>query len=211
MDPLRIGDPTMGAYASSAVRGAEAALPTKAGEFRIVAYRDMGTGKEHAAIVKGDVKDADVLCRVHSECLTGDIFHSLRCDCGEQLDAALARIEEAGQGLVLYLRQEGRGIGLIDKIAAYELQEQGLDTVEANRELGHPDDARSYEAARDILKDLGVQSVRLMTNNPDKVNALRDLGMLISERVPHEVPPHKENLDYLRTKKERMGHTLDDV
>ncbi len=202
----------MSAYASAAVRGAESSLPTKYGDFRIVAYRDIGTGKEHAAVVKGDVRNAqDVLCRVHSECLTGDILHSKRCDCGEQLDEALQAIEAAGQGLILYLRQEGRGIGLIDKIAAYELQEQGLDTVEANRELGHPDDARTYEAARDILKDLGVASIRLMTNNPAKVDALRDLGFAISERVPHEVPAHEGNVDYVRTKKERMGHTLERV
>ncbi len=202
----------MSAYASSAVRGAEAALPTDFGDFRIVAYRDMGTGKEHAAIVKGDVTNAsDVLCRVHSECLTGDILHSRRCDCGAQLDEALQAIEAEGTGLILYLRQEGRGIGLIDKIAAYELQEQGLDTVEANLRLGHPEDARSYEAARDILKDLGVASVRLMTNNPAKVDALRGLGCEITDRVPHEVAAHEGNRDYLRTKKDRMGHTLEQV
>lgn len=200
----------MGDYPLAAVRGAEASLPTEFGDFRIIAYRDIPTGKEHVAIIKGDVADAqDVLCRIHSECLTGDILHSRRCDCGAQLEEALLRIEEEGQGIVLYLRQEGRGIGLIDKIAAYALQEQGLDTVDANLKLGHPEDARSYEAARDILKDLGVASVRLLTNNPHKVESLRELGFAISERVPHEVDAHDHNRDYLRTKKERMGHRLE--
>ncbi len=186
-------------------------MPTALGDFRIVAYRDVPTGKEHAAIVKGDVTDAtELLTRVHSECLTGDILHSLRCDCGPQLEASLRQIEAAGQGVVLYLRQEGRGIGLIEKIAAYELQEKGLDTVDANLELGHPVDARSYEAARDILKDLGIQSIRLLTNNPDKVEALSELGFDITERVPLEVGHHEHNEDYMRTKKERMGHFLGD-
>ncbi len=199
----------MGDYPPTAVRGAEADLPTEFGGFRIIAYRDIPTGKEHAAIVKGDVKNAqDVLCRVHSECLTGDILQSKRCDCGAQLEEALRRIEDEGCGVVLYLRQEGRGIGLIDKIAAYALQEQGLDTVDANLKLGHPEDARSYDAARDILKDLGVASIRLMTNNPHKVESLRELGFAITERVPHEVEAHDANREYLRTKKERMGHDL---
>lgn len=199
----------MGAYSISAVRGSEANLPTKHGAFRIVAYRDMGTGKEHAAIVKGDPSGKDVLVRVHSECLTGDLFGSLRCDCGDQLDEALAAIEAAGTGVVLYLRQEGRGIGLIDKIAAYELQEQGLDTVDANRRLGHPDDARTYEAAADILRDLGVASVQLMTNNPTKVTALEALGVRVTKRVAHESAAGPDNTDYLRTKRDRMGHLLD--
>ncbi len=202
----------MGAYSVSAVRGAEAALPTEHGDFRIVAYRDIQTGREHAAIVKGDLAGAQaVLCRIHSECLTGDVLGSLRCDCGPQLDDALARIEAEGAGLVLYLRQEGRGIGLIDKIAAYELQEQGLDTVEANLRLGHPEDARTYDAALDMLRDLGVASIRLLTNNPAKVDALEGLGFEITERVAHEMPPHAHNRAYLRTKKERMGHTLERV
>lgn len=202
----------MSAYAIAAVRGAAARLPTRFGDFQVVAYRDVATGKEHAAIVCGEVAGKQgVLTRVHSECLTGDIFGSLRCDCGPQLEEALERIAAEGCGMVLYLRQEGRGIGLIDKIAAYELQETGLDTVEANLRLGHPEDARTYDAARDILRDLDVQSLRLLTNNPDKVDALRELGFAIVERVPHEMEPSKHNVDYLRTKKQRMGHTLDRV
>lgn len=202
----------MGAYAAYAVRGAEASLPTALGDFRIVAYRDVPTGKEHAAIVKGDVKgSAAVLTRMHSECLTGDMLQSLRCDCGPQLEASLRLIEAEGAGVVLYLRQEGRGIGLIEKIAAYELQEQGLDTVEANIQLGHPVDARSYEAALDMLKDLGVKSIRLLTNNPAKVDALEALGFEITERVQLEVGHGEHNADYMRTKKDRMGHLLDDL
>ena len=201
----------MGAYPISAVRGAEAALPTKHGDFRVVAYRDIQTGKEHAAVIKGDVAAEGVLCRIHSECLTGDLFGSLRCDCGPQLEDAMAAIEAEGRGLVLYLRQEGRGIGLIDKIAAYELQEQGLDTVEANLRLGHPEDARSYEAARDMLRDLGVRSIRLLTNNPAKAEALEGLGFPVVQRVSHEAAVHDHNRKYLRTKKERMGHTLERV
>ncbi len=208
MDP-DLADPQMGAYSVSAVRGAEASLPTPRGDMRIVAYRDIGSGKEHAALVRGDVDGAeDVLVRVHSECLTGDLFASMRCDCGAQLEASLDAIADEGRGLVLYLRQEGRGIGLIEKIAAYELQEQGFDTVEANLELGHPEDARTYDAARDMLRDLGVRSMRLLTNNPGKVEALRALGFDITQRVPLEIEPHAGNRAYLRTKKERMGHEL---
>lgn len=199
----------MSAYPIAAVRGAEATLPTDYGDFRIVAYRDVPTGKEHAAIIKGDIEGSDVLTRVHSECLTGDMLHSRRCDCGPQLEEALRRIEKEGRGLVVYLRQEGRGIGLIDKIAAYELQERGLDTVEANLHLGHPEDARTYEAARDMLRDLGVQSIRLLTNNPAKVDALRGLGFEITRRVALQVPAHEGNRAYLRAKRDRMGHLLD--
>ncbi len=212
MNRTPVAHARMSSYSISAVRGAEASLPTRFGDFRVVAYRDIQTGKEHAALVRGDVADAEgVLCRVHSECLTGDLFGSLRCDCGPQLEEALRRIDAEGQGVVLYLRQEGRGIGLIDKIAAYELQEQGLDTVEANLRLGHPEDARTYDAARDMLRDLGVRSVRLMTNNPAKVEALEEFGFSIVERVAHEVQPHDHNKEYLRTKKERMRHDLEQV
>ncbi len=184
----------------SAVRAASARLPTRFGTFRILVYRDIPTGKEHAAIVKGDLESqggSAVLCRIHSECLTGDIFGSLRCDCGPQLHESLRRIEREGRGVVLYLRQEGRDIGLTNKILAYELQEQGLDTVEANLQLGHPVDARTYEAAKDMLKDLGVQSLRLLTNNPDKVRAMEGLGFPVLERLPIEIAPNDANRDYL--------------
>ncbi len=194
----------------TAVRAAEATLPTTHGAFRIVAYRDVPTGKEHAAIAQGELTGArGVLARIHSECLTGDIFGSLRCDCGPQLHEALRRIDDAGAGVVLYLRQEGRDIGLINKIAAYELQEQGRDTVDANLELGHPVDARTYDAARDMLVDLGIESVRLMTNNPLKVEALEALGIEVEERLPLVIEASEDNRAYLDAKRERMGHLLD--
>ena len=199
----------MGAYSISAVRGAEATLPTRYGAFRVYAYRDIASGKEHAALVTGDVRGGDVLARIHSECLTGDLFGSQRCDCGPQLQEALRLVQAQGRGVVLYLRQEGRGIGLIDKVAAYELQEQGLDTVEANLRLGHPEDARTYDAARDMLRDLGVTSVRLLTNNPAKVDAMRALGIDVASRIPHQVGSGDHNAAYLRTKRDRMGHLLD--
>jgi 3,4-dihydroxy 2-butanone 4-phosphate synthase / GTP cyclohydrolase II len=207
----KMSDSIMGAYRASAVHGAAASLHTAYGAFRIIAYRDVPTGKEHAALVMGEVEGAeDVITRVHSECLTGDVFQSCRCDCGPQLQAALRAISAAGKGVLLYLRQEGRGIGLIEKIAAYELQEQGLDTAEANLELGHPVDARTYEAASDILRDIGVKSIQLLTNNPDKVSALNELGVEITKRLPIEIPPQDQNRDYLETKK-KMGHFLDQV
>ncbi|MEA3136465.1 MAG: 3,4-dihydroxy 2-butanone 4-phosphate synthase / cyclohydrolase [Thermoplasmata archaeon] len=193
----------------TAVPVAGAGLPTSFGAFRIQVYRDVPTGKEHAAIVKGDVSGPEpVLVRVHSECLTGDIFGSLRCDCGPQLQEALRRIELAGRGVILYLRQEGRDIGLTNKILAYQLQEKGYDTAEANLQLGHPVDARTYDAARDILNDLGVESIRLLTNNPDKINALNGMGFDCVERVPLEIPSNKFNKGYLKTKKTKMGHLL---
>lgn len=196
----------------TAVHAASAHLPSGFGDFRIHVYRDVPTGKEHAAIVKGNVEGAEpVLVRIHSECLTGDIFASRRCDCGAQLQESLRQIEVAGRGLVLYLRQEGRDIGLTNKILAYELQEQGLDTVEANLQLGHPVDARTYDAAKDILADLGVQKLRLLTNNPAKVEALRALGFQCIERVPLEVAPNDDNRTYMETKKGKMGHMLDKV
>ena len=190
-----------------AVRAAAAMLPTQVGEFRIVVYRDIPTGKEHSAIVKGDVRGADpVLVRIHSECLTGDIFGSLRCDCGPQLQESLRRVETEGKGVVLYLRQEGRDIGLTNKILAYELQEQGRDTVQANLELGHPVDARTYEAAKDILDDLGVEKIRLLTNNPAKMTAMKALGFSCVERVPLEIGSNPFNQGYLDTKKRKLGH-----
>jgi 3,4-dihydroxy 2-butanone 4-phosphate synthase/GTP cyclohydrolase II len=196
----------------AAVHAATAQLPTKYGDFRIHVYRDVPTGKEHAAIVKGDVGGpAPVLVRIHSECLTGDIFGSKRCDCGAQLQESMRRISAEGRGLVLYLRQEGRDIGLTNKILAYELQEQGLDTVEANLQLGHPVDARTYEAAKDILDDLGVRKIRLLTNNPRKLEAMVKLGFDCAERIPLEIPPNSVNREYLEAKKEKMGHLLDQV
>jgi 3,4-dihydroxy 2-butanone 4-phosphate synthase/GTP cyclohydrolase II len=194
------------------VHAASAHLPSAFGDFRVHVYRDVPTGKEHAAIVKGDVTGPEpVLVRIHSECLTGDIFASRRCDCGAQLQESLRRIENAGRGLVLYLRQEGRDIGLTNKILAYELQEQGLDTVEANLQLGHPVDARTYDAAKDILADLAVQKIRLLTNNPAKVEAMRILGFACVERIPLEVAPNEDNRGYMATKKGKMGHMLDNV
>ncbi|MFC7516891.1 GTP cyclohydrolase II [Herbaspirillum sp. GCM10030257] len=190
---------------------ASSLLPTKHGEFRIHVYQPVGETVEHVAIVKGDLKDQDrVLVRVHSECLTGDVLGSMRCDCGEQLDAALKRIAEAGQGVVVYLRgHEGRGIGLANKIKAYQLQDQGRDTVEANLDLGLPVDIRDYEVAAHVLRHLGVKSIRLMTNNPRKMKKLADYGVLIAERVPMLTAHTPHNIAYLRTKQEKLGHMLD--
>lgn len=190
------------------VRSDEARLPTQYGNFRIVAFTEAGTDKDHVAIVAGDVEGKHgVLVRIHSECATGDIFGSMRCDCGPQLDLALERIAEEG-GIVLYLRQEGRGIGLANKIRAYALQDEGLDTVDANLHLGFPADARCYSAAAQMLDQLGVACVRLMTNNPAKVEALKRKGIEVVGREAHEIPPNDENRFYLVTKRERMQHML---
>lgn len=202
------------AASPTAVRVAAAELPTAYGQFRIIVYRDVPTGKEHAAIVCGDLQEGDCPCpdpplvRIHSECLTGDIFGSQRCDCGPQLQEALRRIAKKGKGAVVYLRQEGRDIGLTNKILAYQLQEKGLDTVEANLQLGHPVDARTYDAARDILHDLGVHCLKLLTNNPDKIEALVELGFNCIQRVPIEVPANPHSKAYLDTKRRKMGHLL---
>ena len=190
-------------------RVVEAQLPTIFGEFNVVGFRSLVDEKHHVAMVKGDIADAeDVLVRVHSECLTGDVFHSLRCDCGQQLEDALARIEDEGQGVLLYLAQEGRGIGLLNKLRAYKLQEEGLDTVDANIELGLPADLRDYGIGAQILVDLGLTSIRLLTNNPKKIVGLEGYGLRVTDQVPIEHPPGTHNRDYLRAKQERMGHLL---
>jgi 3,4-dihydroxy 2-butanone 4-phosphate synthase/GTP cyclohydrolase II len=184
-------------------------LPTTFGDFEAVGYRSLVDDKHHVALVKGDVAGRpDVLVRVHSECLTGDVFHSLRCDCGEQLESALSMIEREGQGVLLYLSQEGRGIGLLNKLRAYRLQEDGLDTVEANERLGLPADLRDYGIGAQILVDLGLGSIRILTNNPKKIRGLEGYGLSVSGQIPIEHAPNKHNQAYLRTKAERMGHTL---
>jgi 3,4-dihydroxy 2-butanone 4-phosphate synthase/GTP cyclohydrolase II len=184
-------------------------LPTGYGEFTAVAFRETLTGKHHLALVKGEVDGmSDVLVRVHSECLTGDVFHSLRCDCGEQLDQALLQIGREDRGVLLYMAQEGRGIGLLNKLRAYELQETGLDTVEANLELGFPADARDWGIGNQILADLGLSTIRILTNNPKKISGLEGFGLTVVEQVPIETPPNAENRRYLAVKREKLGHRL---
>lgn len=185
----------------------EAKMPTKYGDFKAYGYVNRLNGEHHIALVKGEIGDGrEVLCRVHSECLTGDTFGSLRCDCGQQLSAAMQQIEQEGRGILLYMRQEGRGIGLINKLRAYELQEQGMDTLEANLALGFAGDEREYYIGAQILRDLGVKSLRLLTNNPDKVYQLSAFGMDVASREPLQMEATKHDLFYLRTKQERMGH-----
>jgi len=184
-------------------------MPTAYGEFKAVAFRETMSGKHHVALVKGEVAgEQDVLVRVHSECLTGDVFHSLRCDCGEQLELALTRIGAEEHGVLLYLSQEGRGIGLLNKLKAYELQEQGLDTVEANLELGFPADGREYGIGYQILADLGLSTIRILTNNPRKIAGIEAFGLSVVEQVPIEVPPNLENRRYLVAKRDKLGHRL---
>ncbi len=190
-------------------RVVEAQLPTQFGDFRVVGFRSLVDDKHHVAMVKGEIDGQDdVLVRVHSECLTGDVFHSLRCDCGQQLEDALARIEEEGRGVLLYLAQEGRGIGLLNKLRAYKLQEEGRDTVDANLELGLPADLRDYGIGAQILVDLGLSSIRLLTNNPKKIVGLEGYGLAVTDQVPIQHAANEHNVAYLRAKKEKLGHLL---
>lgn len=197
---------------SSVQRLAEANLPTEFGLFRIVAFKSLATNEEFPVLVKGTLdSETPTLVRIHSQCLTGDVFHSLKCDCGSQLVQAMSLIQQAGRGVIIYQQQEGRGIGITNKIRAYELQDAGQDTVEANLSLGFDADLRQYECCVDILKQLGLRRIRLMSNNPDKIAAVEQAGIEVVERVSIEVEPHENSLSYMKTKKEKLGHILNNV
>lgn len=190
-------------------REAEAVIPTELGEWRMIAYRNDVDSKDHVAIVKGDVSSGEeVMVRMHSECLTGDVFHSLRCDCGEQLDAAMRMINDFGRGVIVYLRQEGRGIGLVHKLKAYALQDRGLDTVEANQALGFLPDLRDYGIGAQILLDLGLSDIRILTNNPKKIVGLEGYGLRVTEQIPIRIEPNAHNAKYLSAKREKLGHLI---
>jgi GTP cyclohydrolase II len=209
----RPAQPTNGmADCTGVERVAEAKLPTEYGEFRIVAFRSLASGEEFPVLVKGDLSaDRPSPVRVHSQCLTGDVFHSLKCDCGRQLDYAMRLIQEEGHGVIVYQMQEGRGIGITNKIRAYALQDAGQDTVEANLSLGFDADLRSYDCCAEIMKQLGLRKIRLMSNNPEKIAALEQAGLEIIERLKIEIEPHEVTRNYLKTKKEKMGHLLEKV
>ena len=193
-------------------RGEEVAMPTQWGDFRLIPFKQKSNGLEHIALIKGDIADGQpVLVRVHSSCATGDIFGSMRCECGEQLHKAMELIEKEGRGVVVYLNQEGRGIGLMEKIRAYKLQEEGLDTVEANLHLGHQADERDYGVGAQILQQLGIQQMRLLSNNPIKRVGLEGYGLEVVETLPLQIQPNEHNAFYMQTKKDRMGHVLPHV
>ncbi|REJ75320.1 MAG: GTP cyclohydrolase II [Acidobacteria bacterium] len=194
---------------ATVAKAAEARLPTEFGEFRIAGYRSLTSDEEFVCVFKGNLKDTDgVPIRIHSQCLTGDVFHSTKCDCGPQLEKAMETIEEAGRGVIVYQQQEGRGIGIVNKIRAYALQDEGADTIEANTRLGLDVDLREYSQCVEILKDLGVRKVKLMSNNPDKIQSIRDGGLELIERLPIEFEPSKDTFKYLSVKKLQMGHLL---
>ena len=207
---MTTGNGNAAARCAGVERLAEANLPTEFGLFRIIGFKSVSTGEEFPVLVKGTLdEDTPALVRIHSQCLTGDVFHSLKCDCGPQLDRAMKLIQDEGLGVIIYQQQEGRGIGITNKIRAYELQDAGQDTVEANLSLGFEADLRQYECCVDILKQLGLRRIRLMSNNPEKIAAVEQAGIEIVERVSIEVEPHENSLSYMKTKKEKMGHLLE--